>query len=163
MPSISVYIDNSVLSSVLDGSYEKVLSEVELMAIDSVPHETRQWFDRAVVNDFYLQLREVMRRVPQKPGSESGLDFLNAMVDVVNGAPTQYKHISLKKTYNARQSSKGRYNHRSASVTFEEVIESALREYKGRVMTSIQVAVDSKSNIRYFSISGMLESLIKAI
>ncbi|MBI3036481.1 hypothetical protein HYY73_01840 [Candidatus Woesearchaeota archaeon] len=155
------YVHHSILKNIVDGNYEKQLTTGETALIERVPPDARPWFERVVIEDFYLPLRGIMRQPTET------LEWLIVEVFQEEIGKAQDNGHKIKRGLTLRGSfgyheKTGLYSglkKHGENVTFEELIENALTAYREVTMVNIETFLQSGNSFKYVSPKQMTTSI----
>ncbi len=167
------YVQPEILAQIVNGTYDKTLSEAEAGRIESVPENLRPWF-HAVVEQFYLPLRGIVKNFRKSSPGASGTDFLDMLVEQltqegtsgqINGNYGNSKIRSTKTLIRASYRYKQGFSvgsfigKKSTSVPFEGAADSAMADYLAAIKTRVENSAIYNSNFRFIGVGNLRDSL----
>lgn len=155
------YVPTDALEMIVSGKYEMQLSAEESALVERLPLDFKPWFERVVVNEFYLPLKGIM-----KPP----LDMLAQLIDetlpleAIQGQSNgdgKRNWQTLREQF-VRRKMQGRYGRRvlpQGNATFEEIAEKVFREYKADLIGAVRHSLVEQNSFKYISGSELRRSL----
>ena len=154
----TTYVDRRTLEGVVDGNYSKELGTEERALLDNVPEYLMPWFERAVVENFYLPLRGIMK----KPAETLGR-LVVELSPQPQGTQVQVQRKSTIRMgfgYKKECSKFSSRRNATAGKSFEESVEEALSDYRTGVVSAISVSLrDRDALFKYVPPNQVIESL----
>ena len=157
--SRSAEVPLDVLESVVNGTFDKSLSEQEASVLAAALPNNRQWFE-AFVQYFYVKIRHIVK---QSSASEPSLleQLMYELLPPVEGMGMNRKvRKPLREKYSDKQNMiTSALTYISRKMPFEQATADKIREYSNEVTNTLAVHYSNHLPFSYMPTSEVVDSL----
>ena len=152
------FVSQPVLEAIVNGTHDTALSQEERDAVQAVPEDMRDWFEKSAVNGLYLPLRGALRQ-PKKTLLRLVEEFLPPGTEEAWQQGRTTTRRSLREKFERRRGAYLASSFLPKSATFEDNCAEAIRSYVERIMKIFAEEVTAGISVKYITVDDVIGAL----